>query len=210
MRRLIGPVIAATLALGGCAAPPIETPASDSVRLSRGGNVDASPLHVRGKSPDSRNLPEKSRADAGLRPALQLREGDRRESTVIPDAIIKIDPSSMRLTPEMESRLQRIADEAKQDDRSIIRLESYVPAGGSPAFDLGIADKTAQIVKERLQMMGISSRRMSLASFGAEHDEALDSHRHWVEVYVLKTGHSNGNNGYTGMVSSPTSAAVRK
>lgn len=209
MKQLIGPVMAATLALGGCATPSIEKSASNAV-LSRAAIVDASPASARGKNADSRNSPEKSRLSASLRPTLQLREGDRRESAVMPDAIIKIDPGSMRLTVEMESRLQRIADEAKQDDRSIIRLESYVPAGGSPALDLGIADKTAQIVKERLQAMGIPSRRMSLASFGAEHDEALDSHRHWVEVYLLKAGYTSGNNGHAGTVSSPNSTATRK
>lgn len=207
MKQLIGPVIAAMLALGGCATPSFEKPASDAVLPSRIDKVDASPASARGKRNDSKVSPEKSRSAAGLRPTLQLRAGEHKELTAMPDAVIKVDPNTMRLTTDMESRLQKIADEAKLDERSIIRLESYVPAGGSSAFDLGIADKTAQVIKERLLAMGIPSRRMSLASFGAEHDQALDSHRHWVEVYLLKTGHTNA---HSGPAPAPTSIDVRK
>lgn len=207
MKQLIVSVIAAVLALGGCAVPGTQQPANGSAVSTRADNADTQQLSARGKRADSSISPEKSRTGAGLRSTLQLRTGVRSESMAIPDAVIKVDPNSGRLTAEMESRLQKIADEAKLDERIIVRLESYVPTGGSPALNLGIADKTAQTVKDRLQVMGIPARRLLLASFGAEHDEALDAHRHWVEIFLLKTGHTNGHGR---SAAAPTPADIRK
>lgn len=105
-----------------------------------------------------------------------------------PDAIVKLAPGSGGFTPEMEGRLSKIAAELNRDDRILIRLESYVPGGGSSALDIGIADRVLHKVKERLQALGVSPRRMLLASFGGEHSTERDSKRHWVEIYLIHPG----------------------
>jgi len=105
-----------------------------------------------------------------------------------PDAVVKLDPRSGSFTPEMDGRLSKIAAELNRDDRILVRLESYVPGGGSSALDIGIADRVLHKVKERLQALGVSSRRMLLASFGGEHSLERDPKRHWVEIYLIRPG----------------------
>ena len=108
-----------------------------------------------------------------------------------PFAVIKVDPKTGKLTGEMELRLQKVVEEAKQDERTLIRLESFVPGGGSPGLDLGRSDKTLQIVKDRLVRSGISHRRIMVSSFGAEHDIQRDPTRHWVEINLIRTGQTS-------------------
>lgn len=105
-----------------------------------------------------------------------------------PFAVIKVDSKTGILTREMELRLGTVVKEAKKDERTLIRLESFVPSGGSPGLDLGIADKTLLLVKDRLVGSGISQRRILVSSFGAEHDIQRDPTRHWVEITLIKTG----------------------
>lgn len=103
-----------------------------------------------------------------------------------PDAVVMFDPKGTGFTGEMAGRLAAIASEAKQDDRIIIRLESYVPGGGSPALDIGRAAESMSRVREHLHGLGVLPRRILLASFGSEYDRQRDRQQHWVEVYVLR------------------------
>ncbi len=105
-----------------------------------------------------------------------------------PDAVVMLDPGSGSFSPAMESRLAKIAAEVNRDARILIRLESYVPGGGSSALDIGIADKVLHKVRERLQALGVPPRRMLLASFGGEHSMERDPKRHWVEIYLIRPG----------------------
>ena len=117
-----------------------------------------------------------------------------------PFAVIKVDPKTGRLTGEMELRLQKVVEEAKQDERTLLRVESFVPAGGSPGFDLSNAERTLQIIRDRLVGSGISQRRILVSSFGAEHDLQRDPTRHWVEIHLIRTG----------TASKPASTGTRK
>jgi outer membrane protein OmpA-like peptidoglycan-associated protein len=108
-----------------------------------------------------------------------------------PFAVIKIDPGTGKLTGEMELRLQKVVEEAKLDERTFLRVESFVPASGSPGFDLSNSEKYLQIVKDRLVGSGISQRRILVSSFGAEHDLQRDPTRHWVEIHLIRTGTSS-------------------
>jgi outer membrane protein OmpA-like peptidoglycan-associated protein len=105
-----------------------------------------------------------------------------------PFVVIKVDPKTGKLTGEMELRLQKVVAEARRDKRILIRMESFVPDGGSPGLDLSRSDKTLQIVRNRLVKSGISHRRILVSSFGAEHDIQRDPTRHWVEITLIKTG----------------------
>ncbi|MDR1995731.1 OmpA family protein [Azonexus sp.] len=105
----------------------------------------------------------------------------------VPDAVIKVEPGSATLTPEMRARLAEIARLAKEDERSQLRLEGYVPDGGSPAWNIGAAEKSLQLVREYLESLRVPARRIQLAAFGGEHERQRDDHRHWVEVYLLRS-----------------------
>ncbi|MDO8933118.1 MAG: hypothetical protein Q7U97_12045 [Rhodocyclaceae bacterium] len=176
-------IVGALSGLGGCATPPTKTTGTDS-------GTSASVARNSGQVAAERDR----RVASGVVSAPKQPTAPRlalpwNDSASIPDAVIKIDPGTGKLTPEMEGRLIGIVDEAKQNDHTIIRLECYVPEGGSPSMNLGVADRTLQIVKDRLQELGVSSRRILLASFGSEYDEERDPHRHWVEIYLLKSGY---------------------
>lgn len=103
-----------------------------------------------------------------------------------PDAVIKVNPGSAALTDEMEARLATIAHQANADARLMLRLESYVPDGGSPSLNLGRAEQTLQVVRKRLMDLKVSPRRIVLAPFGGEFTTARDVRRHWVEIYLIR------------------------
>lgn len=103
-----------------------------------------------------------------------------------PDAVIKLNPGSERLGREMEARLLAIAERARKDERIMLRLESYVPDGGSPSLNLVRAEQSLQLIKKRLVELDVSPRRILLAPFGEEYATERDERRHWVEIYLIK------------------------
>ena len=103
-----------------------------------------------------------------------------------PDAVIKINPGSDRLSNEMETRLAGIARQANADERLMLRLESYVPDGGSPSLNLGRAEQSLQLIRKRLVDLNVSPRRIFLAPFGGEYATQRDERRHWVEIYLIR------------------------
>ena len=103
-----------------------------------------------------------------------------------PDAVIKINPGSDRLSNEMEARLAGIARQANADERLMLRLESYVPDGGSPSLNLGRAEQSLQLIRKRLVDLNVSPRRIFLAPFGGEYATQRDERRHWVEIYLIR------------------------
>jgi outer membrane protein OmpA-like peptidoglycan-associated protein len=133
---------------------------------------------------------------------LQLRsDDDHREERLVlapgllnppdtePDAVVVLDPKSGALAPAMDAQLAIIADELTKNDRLLVRLESYVPSGGSPALEIGIADKALRKVREHLVSQGVSPRRMLFSSFGGESSKERHSRRHWVELYLVRRGY---------------------
>lgn len=103
-----------------------------------------------------------------------------------PDTVIKLSPGSSRLSSEMEARLASVAKRSREDDRILLRLESYVPDGGSHSLNLVRAEESLQLVKQRLMDLDVSPRRIILAPFGGEYDTARDERRHWVEIYLIR------------------------
>ena len=103
-----------------------------------------------------------------------------------PDAVIKLNPGSDRLSREMEARLAAIAQQVRDNEQLMLRLESYVPDGGSHALNLGIAEQSLQVIKKRLVELSVSPRRIFLAPFGEEHRMERDTRMHWVEIYLVR------------------------
>ncbi len=103
-----------------------------------------------------------------------------------PDAVIKMQPDSLQLSRDAEAHLQAIAQQAKADEKLILRLESFVPDGGSPALNLGLAEKSLLAVKARLVELRVPPRRILMAPFGEEHRMKRDTLQHWVEIYLVR------------------------
>ena len=171
--RRLALVLTSAAALAGCAAPGSggATKSDESVYSAR---VEQKSVRDRAQG---RGEP-KSAAAAPMPATLP---------TSTPDAVIRVDQRTGGFSERMERRLRRIAEAAKKDVDVFVRLESYVPSGCSPALDLGRADDNLQRVREKLQRLGVSPRRILLAPFGAEYDDEVDHHRPWIEVYLLYT-----------------------
>ena len=188
MRLAASMMIAATsLCLGACAAPSKSAGnAQSAAPQSTGYKAESDATRRLKQSPaDS----DQGRRKLATKPAPPVSPQAEAIHEPEPDAVIKIDPGSGGFPAEMEGRLAKIANEAKRDERILLRLESHVPDRGSPALNIGLAEKVLQRVKERLQELGVLSRRILLASFGGEHEKERDSRRHWVEIYLLRPGY---------------------
>lgn len=188
MRLVASLLIAATaLCLGACAAPPKGAGNTQStVPQATGYSAESAAIRQARRSPaDS----DQARRKLATKPAAPFAPQTEASHELEPDAVIKIDPGSGGFSLEMEGRLAKIANEAKRDERILLRLESHVPDRGSPALNIGLAEKVLQQVKERLQELGVLSRRILLASFGGEHEKERDARRHWVEIYLLRPGY---------------------
>lgn len=169
--------LACLLAATGCATSPPFGMAGPVANPE-----PAAPLAARTPAP-SAAAQEKSAAPAvnGRAPgAAAIPEGPP------PDAVIKLSPGSERLGREMEARLVEIAERARKDERIMLRLESYVPDGGSPSLNLVRAEQSLQLIKKRLVDLDVSPRRILLAPFGEEYATERDERRHWVEIYLIK------------------------
>lgn len=103
-----------------------------------------------------------------------------------PDAVIKLNPGDVSLSREMEMHLSAIAARAREDDRILVRLEGYVPGGGSPSLNLLRAEQSLHLVRKRLVELDVSPRRILLAPFGGEYVRARDERRQWVEIYLIR------------------------
>lgn len=173
--------IAGLVCLGGCAAPIKDTATTPSVRQSASNSANHRDLQKANQQlrSDDDHREERLALTSDLLPPPDME----------PDAVVMLDPNSGALAPAMSARLAIIADELIKNDRLLIRLESYVPSGGSPALEIGIADKALRKVREHLVSQGVSPRRMLFSSFGGEHSKERDSRRHWVELYLVRRGY---------------------
>lgn len=169
MKVLLATLMTGVLCLGGCSTP-VREPANTQVSQPK----PPATASARQKQQPATVAAPSASAPIAAPPVAE------------PDAVVKLDPRSGAFSPEMDGRLTKIAAEFNRDDRILIRLESYVPGGGSSALDIGIADRVLHKVKERLQALGVSPRRMLLASFGGEHSMERDPKRHWVEIYLIR------------------------
>lgn len=167
----IAAIVVATLWLAGCAAPPGK-PATAQPGLSA-------------PAPGAAGVPLSGEAALKVPP---LRAAPRIDlpPEPEPDAVVKLDPVTGSFAGGTDNLLARIAEQAGKDERIIVRLEGYIPTGGSPALSIGIGDKVLHKVRERLQALGVSPRRVLLANFGGEYGKLRDPLRHWVEIYLLK------------------------
>lgn len=157
---------------------------------------DATPGRERSvrSSPESGGPEPLARTERGglgkMSPSLGSPRGKLAEAPVQgrlpPDAVIKFQPDNQQLSRDAEARLQAIAQQVKADEKLILRLEGFVPEGGSPALNLGLAEKSLLAVKARLVELRIPARRILMAPFGEEHRMKRDTLQHWVEIYLVR------------------------
>jgi len=184
MRRISGIFfLICLLEIGGCSIP-VKTANSGPMMKGEGAAKDTAPLvNVHVRESVSRNAA--AEPTTVLIPSTNALPHKESLTSHTPDAVIKLDLSTGEILPQMESRLVAIAEQAKLDERIRIRLESYVPDGGSPSLNLALAENNLRKVRESLVELGIPPSGILLSNFGEEHPEAKDRHRCWVEIYLL-------------------------
>lgn len=128
----------------------------------------------------------KQQAQTRYRLDRELRTVAPASTTSAPDVVIKVNPDGNLLPADMQARLQTVAEQMKADERLTIRLEGYAPDGGSPVWNMGAAEKTVRLVKDRLEAMRVPARRIQIASYGEEHEVERDKRWHWVEIYYVR------------------------
>lgn len=174
MKQTVLVIAASVLAAYGCAG---SLPFGSADRSPDGGQVVAPAPASPAVAPQAKVAPPE--------PARKPVEPPS-DAHPVPDAVIKLRPGSDRLSGDMEARLMSIAQRARADEQIMLRLESYVPDGGSHALNLGIAEQALQVIKKRLVELSVSPRRIFLAPFGEEHRTERDRHMHWVEIYLFR------------------------
>lgn len=101
-----------------------------------------------------------------------------------PVAVIELPPMADSLSPEMTARLHEVAEATKADERVTLWLEGFVPDGGSPALNIGLAEQSLMVVRKQLISMRVPVGRIQLIPFGEHHNRARSATNHWVETYV--------------------------
>ncbi len=166
-RPVLRPLLAALVlfGLGGCALTPDTPP-------SRGGNLRVSAEHAA--------------ADATATPS-RARRGDAASgassAAAEPVAVIELTPTASELSAEMDARLRTVAEAAKADERIALRLEGYVPDGGSPVLNIGLAEQSLAVVRRQLIRMGVAANRIQIVPLGEHHEFARSADQHWVEIH---------------------------
>lgn len=101
-----------------------------------------------------------------------------------PVAVIELPPMVDSLSPEMTARLREVAEAAKADERVTLSLEGFVPDGGSPQLNIGLAEQSLMVVRKQLIAMRVPVGRIQIIPFGEHHNRARSPTNHWVEIYV--------------------------
>lgn len=128
----------------------------------------------------------KQQAETRYRLERELRTVAPASTTLAPDVVIKVNPDGNVLPADTQARLQTVAEQMKTDERLTIRLEGYAPDGGSPVWNMGAAEKSVRLIKDRLEAMRVPARRIQIASYGEEHEVERDKRWHWVEIYYIR------------------------
>lgn len=103
-----------------------------------------------------------------------------------PDETIRIAPGETTLSPEMESRLDRVLQRVKPNEQLRIRLEAYSPERGSNAWEIAMAEKSLQTVRARLIAQGIRPFRIETTMVGDRAGTAAARERNEVRLYIIE------------------------
>lgn len=163
------------LGLGGCAfAPEQGMHAGDDAEAIR---TEAASVGPKTRAPSAAMAA--SRRDASSSET----KTETASAAEEPIAVIELPPMTETLSPEMETRLREVAEAAKADERITLLLEGFVPDGGSPALNVGLAEQSLAVVRKRLLAMRVPVSRIQIIPFGEHHNRARSHRNHWVEIY---------------------------
>lgn len=149
------PLLLGLMLLAGCATPPLLKPDGSQTQSS---------------SPPVTKT-EHSPAPVPSRPK--------------PDAIYQLESENRPLPPQVNESLQNIAAQVKANKNLVIRLESFVPSGGSREMNVSRSSSAVNRIRNRLAELGVPSYRIQQAPLGEEHPDAQKLDTKWVELFLV-------------------------
>lgn len=166
----------AAMALTGCFSPGARENKDDPFGVAVMGSAQA-----RGRSSDGTALENWRLSD---------RLGSGIDGVRTPAAVIALQPGRAALPGDAEAGLAGIARQLRENDRLVVRLEGYLPAGGSSAVNLGMTEKAMQLVKARLVELRVAPRRILMAPFGEGRRPDADRESGWIELHLVQPNRS--------------------
>jgi len=101
----------------------------------------------------------------------------------VPDAVYTLDAGP--LPSQVQISLQAIANRMKSNRDLVIRLEGFVPAGGSREMNISISSYAVERIRQRLVELGVPGYRVKRAPLGEEHPDAPQLNHRRVELFVV-------------------------
>lgn len=102
-----------------------------------------------------------------------------------PDAVYQLESENSPLPPQVNESLQSIAAQVKTNKNLVIRLESFVPSGGSREMNVSRSSSAVNRIRKRLTELGVPSYRIQQAPLGEEHPDAQKLDTKWVELFLV-------------------------
>lgn len=106
-------------------------------------------------------------------------------SRATPDAVYTLEPGSDSLPSPVNQSLQEFAARMKANRDLVIRLESYVPSGGSREMNVSLSSSAVERVRRRLVELGVPSYRIKQAPLGEEHPDSPQLNNRRVELFLI-------------------------
>jgi len=174
-----GPLVFSFVSLGlvGCMVVP------DQVARS-GGSPEVTQMEEASTRPVEGASSAALAASRGSQPPFGATHPSAPQLAEEPVAIIELAPMAESLSADMTGRLREVAEAAKADERITLWLEGFVPDGGSPALNIGLAEQSLMLVRKQLIAMRVPVGRIHVIPFGEHHNHSRSPTNHWVEIYV--------------------------
>jgi peptidoglycan-associated lipoprotein len=112
------------------------------------------------------------------------RIGEQALLSMLQQTVVRFEFNSAQLTPESQTRLQKLA-EALTANRSVpIRIAGHCDERGTEEYNLALGQKRAEVAKTYLATLGVEPSRIETISYGEERpldprqtDEAWSANR---------------------------------
>ena len=163
---IAGAMMLSVTALGGCATKKFVREQTAVV----GTRVDA--VNTRVDSQATQLTAVEGTAKDALDRAIaagKLAEGKFLYSEVLSDDSMKFGLAKADLSPEVQQRLDALAEKLKSDNRNVyVEVQGHTDASGAKDFNYKLGEARAEAVRRYLNQHGVPLNRMSTISYGPD------------------------------------------
>jgi peptidoglycan-associated lipoprotein len=156
--KLVGLVLACSLAVAGCRSTP-QIPISDS----SGGGF--------GEGSDSSTSTSGLNGGGGI--GITAEEAERQR--LMQDIVVYFDFDRSDIRPEFNEMLAAHGAYLAANPTTNVRLEGHADETGSREYNIGLGERRAQAVRRILLLQGVAAAQLSTVSYGEERPAVLGS-----------------------------------